>query len=163
MNKSKLSALMSLILVFLSGGVLGAFAYRLYTATPVQTTGNAGGPPQRPSPEEARRRVMAEMTSKLKLDENQAKQLNTIMDETHEAFEQLRLKSKPEWDALNQKREALTEKWRPEQEAIRTRQTEQINALLHEDQRPLFAAWRAERDRQRKLRDQQHNDQQHKK
>ena len=151
MNKSKLSALLSLILVFVSGGVLGAFAYRLYFAAPVQTT--PGTPPQRPSPEEARRRIVSEMTGKLKLDEAQAKQLNAIMDQTHEAFEQLRLKSKPEWDALNQKREALTDKWRPEQDAVRTRQTEQINAMLREDQRPLFAAWRAERDRLRKLRD----------
>src|SRR4051812_49100389 len=106
MNKSKLSALMSLILVFLSGGVLGAFAYRLYTAAPVQSTGNPGAPSPRPSPEEVRRKVVSEMTSKLKLDDAQAKQLNAIMDQTHEAFEQLRLKSKPEWDALNQKREA---------------------------------------------------------
>jgi len=159
MNKSKLSALMSLILVFLSGGVLGAFAYRLYTAAPVQTTGNPGGPPPRLSPEEARRKVVAEMTSKLKLDEAQAKHLNEIMDQTHEEFEQLRLKSKPEWDALNQKREALTEKYRPEQEAIRTKQSEQVNAMLRDDQRPLFAAWRAERDRQRKLHDQQHKKQ----
>jgi len=28
------------------------------------------------------------------------------------------------------------------------------NAMLREDQRPLYAAWRAERDRQRKSRDQ---------
>jgi hypothetical protein len=159
MNKSKLSALMSLILVFLSGGVLGAFAYRLYTAAPVQTTGNPNTPPPRPSPEEARRKIVSEMTSKLKLDAAQAKQLNTIMDQTHEALDELRLKSKPEWDALNQKREALAEKWRPEQEAIRAKQTEQVNAMLREDQRPLFAAWRAERDRQRKLHDQQHKKQ----
>src|SRR5438270_14055556 len=111
MNRTKLSAFVSLILVFLSGSVLGAFAYRLYSAAPVLTTGNAGAPAGRPSPEEVRRRMMSDMTSKLKLDAAQTRQLNAIMDQTHEEFEQLRLKSKPEWDALNQKREALAEKW----------------------------------------------------
>ena len=155
MNKAKLSALVSLILVFASGGVLGAFAYRLYSAPSVQVTGGPGGaPPSRPSPEEVRRRVVADLTSKVKLDAEQTKQLNAIMDQTHVEFEALREKGKPDWDALNQKRDALMEKQRPEQEAIRTRQSERINAILREDQRPLYAAWRAERERQRKSRDQ---------
>jgi hypothetical protein len=155
MNKAKLSALLSLILVFASGGVLGAFAYRLYSAPAVQVTGGSGGaPPTRPSPEEVRRRVVSDLTSKVKLDAEQTKQLNAIMDQTHGEFEALREKGKPDWDALNQKRDALMERQRPEQEAIRTRQTERINAILREDQRPLYAAWRAERERQRKSRDQ---------
>jgi len=155
MNKAKLSALISLVLVFASGGVLGAFAYRLYSAPPVQVTGGSGGaPPSRPSPEEVRRRVVSDLTSKVKLDAEQTRQLNAIMDQTHGEFEALREKSKPDWDALNQKRDALMEKQRPDQEAIRTRQSERINAMLREDQRPLYAAWRAERERQRKSRDQ---------
>ena len=159
MNKAKLSALLSLLLVFASGGVLGAFAYRLYSAPAVQVTGGPGGPPPaRPSPEEVRRKVVADITSKVKLDAEQAKQLNTIMDQTHTEFEALREKVKPDWDALNQKRDALMDKQRPEQEAIRNRQTERINAMLRDDQKPLYAAWRAERDRQRKLRDQRKKD-----
>ena len=50
MNKAKLSALLSLILVFASGGVLGAFAYRLYSAPTVTPGSPTGGPPARPSP-----------------------------------------------------------------------------------------------------------------
>jgi hypothetical protein len=153
MKNSKLSALLSLILVFVSGGVLGAFAYRLYSVPPVQVTGGGGAPPPRPSPEEVRRKVVADMTAKVKLDAEQAKQLNAIMDQTHAEFDALRLKGKPEWDALNQKRDALMEKQRPEQDAIRTRQIERINAMLRPDQRPLYVEWRAERDRQRKIRD----------
>ena len=155
MNKAKLSALLSLILVFLSGGVLRAFAYRLYSAPSVQVTGApAGAPSPRPSPEEVRRRVIADLSSKVKLDAEQTKQLNAIMDQTHAEYEALRIKGKPDWDALNQKRDALMEKQRPEQEAIRTRQADRINAILRDEQRPLYAAWRAERDRQRKMRDQ---------
>lgn len=157
MNKAKLSALLSLILVFASGGVVGAFAYKLYSAPTVQT-GLGGPPPSRPSPEEVRRRVVTDLTSKVKLDAEQAKQLNAIMDQTHTEFEALRLKGKPDWDELNQKRDSLMEKQRPEQEAIRNRQSERINAMLRDDQKPLYAAWRAERERQRKSRDQRKKD-----
>jgi len=67
MSKSKLSALLSLILVFASGAVLGAFAYRLYSATPVLTT-NAGGPPPRPNVADFRKRYTADLTKEVKLD-----------------------------------------------------------------------------------------------
>ena len=37
MPKSRLSALLSVLLVFFSGAVLGAFSYRLYSISPVQS------------------------------------------------------------------------------------------------------------------------------
>jgi hypothetical protein len=155
MIKSKFSALVSLILVFVSGAVLGVFAYRLYSAPTVQLTGgNNPPPPQRPSPEEVRKKIVSDLTGKLKLDPDQIARLNAVMDETHEEMEQLRVKSKPEWDALNDKRKALDDKYRPEREAITNRQTEKMNAILREDQRPVYAAWRAERERQRHQREQ---------
>jgi hypothetical protein len=155
MNKSKLSALLSLILVFVSGGVLGAFTYRLYWAPAMPTTGAGGGAPaqKKGNPEDLRKSYVATLTKDVKLDESQVQKLNVILDQTHEEFEKLRLKSKPEWDALNEKREALFEKWRPDRDAIQNSQVEKINAILREDQRPLYAAVRAERERQRKLRD----------
>jgi hypothetical protein len=167
MIKSKASALISLTLVFLSGTFVGAFGYRLYSVPTVQTTGGgSGGPPTRPSPEEVRRKIVTDMTAAVKLDAEQVTKLNAIMDQVHREFDQVRDKSKPDWDALkpemdavNQKREAIMEKWRPEQDAIRNRQNEKILEMLREDQRPLYNAWRAERDRQRKLRDQQHKKQ----
>ena len=54
-----------------------------------------------------------------------------------------------------EKQKALNEKWKPERDAIHDRQVDQINAMLREDQRPLYASFRAERDRQRRLHDQQ--------
>ena len=50
----------------------------------------------------------------------------------------------------------MNEKWRPEREAIHNHQVESINGMLRADQRPLYEAFRAERERQRKLHDQQH-------
>jgi len=164
MTKSKVSVLLSLIVVFVSGAVVGAFAYRLYLVPSVQTTGGTGGPggpPQRPSPEEVRRRIVADMTKAVKLDADQVTKLNAIMDQTHQEFDKVRDKFKPEWDdfkqqsdGLMQKREALMDKMRPEQDAIRNHQAEETKAMLREDQRPLYDTWRAERERQRKLREQ---------
>ena len=50
MPKSRLSAVLSLLLVFLSGAVLGAFAYRLYSISSVQSGKDTGGPPQQDEP-----------------------------------------------------------------------------------------------------------------
>ena len=49
----------------------------------------------------------------------------------------------------------MIEKWRPDREAIHNHQVESINGLLRPDQRPLYESFRAERERQRKLHDQQ--------
>ena len=156
MNRSKLSALLSLALVFVSGGILGAFAYRLYSAPSVAPAGvNPGAPPKKMSPEEFRKSYSAAIAKEVKLDEAQVKQLNAILDETHADFDKLREKSKADYDALSKERDAINEKWRPEREAIQNRQVERINAMLRPDQLKLYAAWRAERDRQRKQRDQQ--------
>jgi len=157
MPKTRFSALLSVLLVFFSGAVLGAFAYRLYSVGSVQTTGvsgNPGGPGHRPTPEEFRRNYISDLTKAAKLDQQQVASLNRIMDQTRDEVEKLNEKIKPERDALN-------EKWRPERESIQNRQIEHINAMLRPDQRPLYESWRAERDRQRRLHEQQRD--QHKK
>jgi len=170
MTKSKLSAFLSLILVFGSGAVLGAVGYRLYSAPAAQTNaggGPPGGPPQgRPSPAEFRKRYTDDLTKAVKLDNDQVAKLGTILDDTGQEFAKLREKSHPEWEVLDKQREALAKereaydkKWRPEREAIQNHQVDQINSILRDDQKKLFADFRAERDRQRKLRDQQHKKQ----
>lgn len=152
MNRTKLSALLSLILVFVSGGVLGAFAYRVYVAPNVVSPAGAvpGVPLKKMSPEEFRRSYSAALSKEIKLDAAQVAKLNTILDETRAEYDKLREKSKPEYDALNKERDALNEKWRPARDAIQARQTQKINAILRDDQRPLFDAWRAERERMRR-------------
>jgi len=154
MNRSKLSALLSLVLVFLSGGVLGAVAYRLYSASPVIPGAPSNTPPPRKSPEDFRRDYVANLTKDVKLDADQVQRLNAILDQTGDEFKKLNEKNKPERDALNAQRQAFEDKWRPEREAIHNHQVDQINSILREDQKPLYAAFRAVRDRLRKLRDQ---------
>jgi hypothetical protein len=148
MPKSRVSALLSVLLVFFSGAVLGAFSYRLYSISPVQSGKEPGGPPRKMSLEEFRKKYVSDLAGAVKLDSEQITALNGVLDRTGEEFNKLNDKVKAERDALN-------EKWKPDREAIHNRQVDSINALLRPDQRPLYDAFRAERERQRKLHDQQ--------
>jgi hypothetical protein len=154
MPKSRLSAVLSLLLVFFSGGVLGAFAYRLYSLSPVHSGKDTGGPPKKLSPEELRKKYVSDLTNAVKLDSQQISALNGILDRTREDFDKLNEKIKPD-------RDAVSEKWRPARESIHNHQVESINGMLRPDQRPLYESFRVERERQRKLYEQQHE--QHKK
>lgn len=147
MPKSRLSAVLSLLLVFLSGGVLGAFSYRLYSIVPVQSSKDATSP-KKLSPDEWRKKYVSDFAAAVKLDSQQITALNGVLDRTHDEFDKLNEKIKPEHDAVN-------EKWRPDREAIHRRQVTSINSLLRPNQLPLYEAFRAERDRVRKLHDQQ--------
>jgi hypothetical protein len=144
MPKSRLSAALSLLLVFLSGGVLGAFAYRLYSISPVQSGRDPGAPPRKMSPEEWRKKYVSDLTAVVKLDPQQLAALNGVLDRTRDEVEKLNGKMKLEHDAVN-------EKWHPDREAIHHHQVESVKALLRPDQLPLYEAYRAERERQRKL------------
>lgn len=148
MPKSRLSAALSVFLVFFSGAVLGAFSYRLYSLPSVQPAKDSGGPPRKMNAEDFRKRYLSDLSGAVKLDSQQVNSLNEVMDKTRDEFDKLNDKIKPERDALN-------DKWRPERDAIQNRQVDRINAVLRPDQRPLFEAFRAERERQRKLHDQQ--------
>lgn len=150
MPKSRLSAALSLLLVFLSGGVLGAFAYRLYSISPVQSGKDAGAPRRRLNPDEWRKKYVSDLVGAVKLDARQIAALNGVLDGTRHEVETLNDKMKLEHDAVN-------EKWHPDREAIHHRQVESIKSLLRPDQLPLYEAYRAERERQRKLHDQQRN------
>ena len=139
MPKSKLSAFLSLLLVFFSGAVLGAFATRLYL---VRTVFSNYGGPDRPGPprdpQEVRRHLVSEMRQEVKLDDQQVAELNRIYDQTREQGDQVHRK-------LN-----------VEMRAVWDNQTERIKAILRPDQIPLFdqlrARHEAEREQERKRR-----------
>jgi hypothetical protein len=128
MMRSKFSALLSLLLVFLSGMLVGGFAYRLYNVSVAAAPNNG----KRPDPEEARRHIVADMRDHLKLDAGQVDQLQQIFDQTRDQFHQMH-------DRMN-----------AEGQAIHTSQAEKIKAILRADQLPLYDQWRADRDRERK-------------
>ncbi len=133
MPKSRLSAFISLMLVFLSGALVGAVGHRLYMVKTVLTAPR----PTRPSPEEMRKRQVEDVRQKLSLDDQQVAQYNAILDTTRQQFDQLH-------DKLN-----------AEGRSIHDQQVEKVNAILRPDQKPLYEKWRAEREAERKRREQE--------
>jgi hypothetical protein len=138
MPKYKLSAVLSLLVVFLSGSVLGAVAYRLYAVSSVQGVRDSSPKQQKMSPDEFRKHYVEEFRARVKMDDQQVARLQQILDQTRADFHKMR-------DKMN-----------AEGEAIQNTQVEKINSILRDDQKPLYAALRAEREKQRKARDDQH-------
>jgi len=132
MPKSKLSAFISLLLVFFSGAVLGAFATRLYMVRTVLSNGVAPAPSRRPDPEEFLRLRLAEMRDKVKVDDQQLQQIQQIYQETREQFGQIHKKMSEEGRAIDQN------------------QVAKIKSVLRPDQIPLYDQLRAQHDAERK-------------
>src|SRR5260370_5912823 len=82
MKRSNILIAIYLVLIFSCGIVVGAFASRLYWATPVMSKQL----PQRPNPEEYRHQYVNEMQNRLKLTPDQLIKLNQILDETGKSF-----------------------------------------------------------------------------
>jgi hypothetical protein len=126
MPKTKLSALLSLLLVFGSGILVGAVGYRLYS---VSSVAMAPRQPQR-DPEEVRKRRIQELRDKVKLDEDQVAKLNAIYDHTRQEFHALKKKGDEEGHVI----------WEKQREAVR--------AILRPDQMPLYEQYQRDLDEQ---------------
>jgi hypothetical protein len=112
-------------LVFACGGIVGAFAHRLYTVSGVSA--NAA---QR-NPEEFRKRYMADMKARLQLTDDQAAKLSLLMDDTRARFREAR------------------EKFEPEMQKIREDQRQRISELLSPSQQAEWQEIMEERQRRR--------------
>ena len=130
MGKFKLSALVSLVLVFLSGVLVGAVAQRLYMVSSVSSNASGSLPPgvRKQSPEDVRKHAVAEMRQRVKLDDSQVTQLEGIYDQTREQF-----------DRLFQNRNA-------EARVLWDKQNDEIRHMLRPDQLPLFEKLHAEHE-----------------
>lgn len=123
MLKSRLSAFLYLLGVFVSGAVVGALAHRLATVNAVLS----GGPSKKADPEEVRKRVISDMKARLQLDDRQVSRLNQIMDQTREDFKQLH------------------NRWNTEGQALREHQAAEVTEMLRPEQRPLYEQYRKDR------------------
>jgi hypothetical protein len=121
MKLSKISVLLYVLLIFLSGVGVGALGFRLYTVGSVNATTTR-------RPEEWRKRYLNEMQSRLSLSSQQLKDLNAILDETRTRFHEAR------------------ERQRPEMESIKQQQVGKIRAILDERQRAEYEKMRQERE-----------------
>ena len=126
MKRSSLALVVYLLLVFLSGIVAGGFAYGLYT----QHSVSAKATPR--TPDEYRFRYVQEMRSRLKLSEDQIRQLNAILDAAHAQSRAFREKHKPELDAIEMER------------------VERLRAMLTDSQRREYEQMRQEREQRRR-------------
>jgi hypothetical protein len=99
-------------LVFACGGIVGAFAHRLYTVSSV-----SANVAQR-NPEEFRKKFMADMKERLQLSDDQAAKLGSIMDETRVRFRDVRDKIEPEMQKIREdQRQRISELLSPSQQA----------------------------------------------
>jgi len=125
MRPFRLSALIYLTLVFLSGVVVGVLGYRFYT---VQTVTARNRPP---NPEEMRRQYVEDLRTRLNLRPDQLQRLTEILEATGKRFHEMR------------------KKWAPEMRAIQEDQANSIRAMLDEGQRAEYEKMRQERERRR--------------
>ena len=125
MKPTRWTVALYMALVFACGGVAGAFAYRLYTVSGVSA--NVG--PR--NPEEFRKRFMADLKSRLQLNDDQAAKLGVILDETR-----LRVR-------------AARSSIEPELEKIRDDQKQKISELLSPSQQLEWQKIVDERQRKR--------------
>jgi thioester reductase-like protein len=137
MPKNRISALLSLMFVFLSGTLVGAVSYRLYMVNTVIGVTPSGQRPPKMDPEEVRKRRINEMRDKVKLDDDQVAKLNVIYDHTRQQFHALKQKGDQEGHAI----------WESQKEAVR--------AILKPEQQPLYDQFQKEQDEQRRRRQQQ--------
>jgi Spy/CpxP family protein refolding chaperone len=112
MKLTRWTVALYMALVFACGGVVGAFAHRLYTVSGVSA--NVG---QR-NPEEFRKRFMADMKTRLQLTDDQAAKLSVLMDETRSRFRDVREKFEPEMQKIREdQRQRISELLSPSQQA----------------------------------------------
>ena len=153
MPQSKLSAFLSVLLVFVGGVAVGALGYRLYDVKTIVSP--AGSVPKKMSPEEVRKRVVARMKDAVKLDDQQVTQLQQIMDQTHEEFEQINARTHAQMDPVI---EPLKKKADQDMQSLREQQVAKVRAMLRADQLPLYEKYLADRDAERKKKQQEHKD-----
>ena len=118
MKRSRLAVVLYLLLVFLSGAVVGAVGHRFYYKEKFT-------PPPRPTPEEFRRRYMEEIRTRLKLTDEQVRQIEAILDETRDRY-------------------------RAQMRAVQEEQTARIRAVLNPAQQAEYEKMRQEREKRRK-------------
>lgn len=112
MKLTRWTVALYMALVFACGGVVGAFAYRLYTVS-----GVSANVAQR-NPEEFRKKFMADMKARLQLSDDQAARLGSIMDETRARFREVRGKIEPEMQKIREdQRQRISELLSPSQNA----------------------------------------------
>lgn len=127
MRRSTLAIASYLFLIFVSGIVVGAFGYRLYSGTPVSAKGTL----PKMNGEQRRQQYLGEMQDRLKLTPEQNRELNQIVDQSRLLFE----------DAHHRHDQEI--------KAIREKHTASVRAILTPQQLPEYEKLHAEREQRK--------------
>lgn len=128
-SKARIALLLGLI--FCAGAASGILGYRFYTAEAVSAKVIPA-----PNNEDWRSRFVESMRVRLKMDEQQMKQLNDTLDDTRVEFRLLR------------------QRYKPEMEKIHQGQVQRIKSFLRPEQIGEFD--KMEREREEKMRAREH-------
>lgn len=121
MRRFRLSIIIYIILVFLSGVLVGAVGHRFYAMQVVSAVAKR----PRPSPEEYRRHYVEELRTRLKLTDQQVRKVNEALD-------------------------AMLDRFRAEIKALQEDQARQIRAILNPEQQKEYERMRQQREERRK-------------
>jgi len=136
MKRPGLAAALYVSLVFLCGAVVGVFGDRLYTAKAVSASANLL------KPADYRNKYVEEMTKRLRLSPEQVTQLGAILDDTRNKFH----------EEHNRSKQQLAQ--------IHDEQVQKVHEILAPAQVPEYEKFRAEREKDRELRDKNAKDKQ---
>jgi len=128
--KRSLTVPLYVLLVFLSGVMVGAVSYRLYATKSVIATQTPAKPKM--TPEEWRKHVVEEMRTRLKLSDDQVGKLQAAFDATRQHFAEYDQRSKAE-------RKSIIED-----------QHQSIRSFLDDGQRAEYDKYLQERQQKRK-------------
>jgi hypothetical protein len=150
MPKSKVSAFLSVLLVFASGAAMGAVGYRLYV---VKTVVNPVQAKKKTSPEEYRKRAMDLLKDAVKLTDQQLVEVQTIYDWQGEQFMQVHKKYQAQTDQIDHEAEH-------DRDQIHETSVAKVKAILTADQQLLYDKWLADRAAARAADRKRHQEQQ---
>jgi len=121
MKRWNLPIAVYLFLVFVSGGVVGALGYRMYSPPSARSE-------QHVSPEAWRKQYLDELRTRVNLTPDQIQKMNILLDETDASFNQARAQHHQEIEKIREDHRA------------------KLRSILTADQLPKYDQFRAERD-----------------
>ena len=124
MPRTRLSAILYLVLVFASGILVGVASTRLYA---VKASVPSATAPRNMA--ELTTRYVDEMRRKVGVDDTQVAAVTKILADTKKKYDDLRREERPTRDRIQQE------------------QIDSIRAVLTDAQKPAYEAWRAERQK----------------
>ena len=110
MKLTRWTVALYMALVFVCGGVVGAFGHRLYTVSGVSANVASR------NPEEFRKKYLADIKARLKLTDAQVTQMSVIMDDTRMRFRETRAVIEPQMKKIREDQQRkFAELFSPEQ------------------------------------------------